>query len=107
MPQHLEVVRVMMRAPAFWSHDGILARALSPLSPLGAAVTADRVRRPGWKAPVPVVCCGNATLGGAGKTTLVIDLTGRLTTRDVHVHILLRGYGGSARGVHRVTPDDP
>jgi tetraacyldisaccharide 4'-kinase len=97
----------MMRTPAFWSHDGILARALSPLSSLGAAVTAGRVGRPGWEAPVPVVCCGNATLGGAGKTTLVIDLAHRLTTRGVQVHILLRGYGGSARGVHRVTPDDP
>jgi tetraacyldisaccharide 4'-kinase len=97
---------MVMRAPAFWSHDGILARALSPLSSLGAAVTAGRVRRPGWNAPVPVVCCGNATLGGAGKTTLVIDLARRLTTRGVHVHILLRGYGGSARGVHRVTRDD-
>jgi tetraacyldisaccharide 4'-kinase len=97
----------MMRPPAFWSHDGILARALSPLSSVGAAVTAGRVRRPGWEAPVPVVCCGNATLGGAGKTTLVIDLARRLTMRGANVHILLRGYGGSARGVHRVKPDDP
>ena len=80
---------------------------LSPLSSVGAAVTAGRVGRPGWEAPVPVVCCGNATVGGAGKTTLVIDLAHRLTMRGVAVHILLRGYGGSARGVHRVTPDDP
>ena len=66
-----------------------------------------RVRRPGWEAPVPVVCCGNANFGGAGKTTLVIDLARRLTMRGANVHILLRGYGGSARGVHRVKPDDP
>jgi len=95
----------MPAAPAFWSHDGALARALSPLSSIGAALTARRVARPGWRAPVPVVCCGNVTLGGAGKTTLVLDLAHRLS--DHEVHILLRGYGGASRGVHRVAPGDP
>ena len=54
---------------------------------------------------MPVVCCGNVGVGGAGKTTLALDLAQRLSGRDVH--ILLRGYGGTARGVHRVAPDDP
>jgi tetraacyldisaccharide 4'-kinase len=94
-----------MMAPAFWSHDGLLVRALSPLSAIGSALTARRVARPGWVAPVPVVCCGNVTVGGAGKTTLVLDLARRLSGRGVH--ILLRGYGGASRGVHRVAPDDP
>ena len=43
-------------------------------------------------APVPVICCGNATVGGAGKTTLALDLAHRLTARGIAVHILLRGY---------------
>ena len=92
-------------APSFWSHDGFLARALSPLSAIGSALTARRLARPGWEAPVPVVCCGNVTVGGAGKTTLVLDLAHRLSDRAVH--ILLRGYGGASRGLHRVAPDDP
>jgi tetraacyldisaccharide 4'-kinase len=95
----------MPMAPAFWSQDGLLARALSPLSLIGSALTARRVARSGWRAPVPVVCCGNVTTGGAGKTTLVLDLVRRLSGRNVHV--VLRGYGGSARGTHRVQPDDP
>jgi tetraacyldisaccharide 4'-kinase len=95
----------MPAAPAFWSHDGMLAKALSPLSVIGSALTARRVARTGWQAPVPVVCCGNVTIGGAGKTTLVLDLVHRLSGRDVHV--LLRGYGGSAHGVRRVEPGDP
>jgi tetraacyldisaccharide 4'-kinase len=95
----------MRAAPAFWSHDGLLAKALSPFSAVGSALTARRVARPGWRAPVPVVCCGNVTVGGAGKTTLVLDLAHRLS--GTGVHILLRGYGGSSRGVHRVEPDDP
>jgi tetraacyldisaccharide 4'-kinase len=95
----------MPTPPAFWSHDGVLAKALSPLSAIGAGLTSRRVARPGWQAPVPVVCCGNVTVGGAGKTTLVLDLAHRLSARGVH--ILLRGYGGSSRGVHHVRPDDP
>jgi tetraacyldisaccharide 4'-kinase len=92
-------------APSFWSHNGPLARALSPLSAIGSVLTARRVARAGWRAPVPVVCCGNVTIGGAGKTTLVLDLAHRLSHRAVHV--LLRGYGGTSRGVHRVALDDP
>lgn len=95
---------MLPKAPAFWAHDGPLARALSPLSAVGSAVTARRVARPGWIAPAPVVCCGNVTTGGAGKTTLVLDLARRLSGRAVH--ILLRGYGGASRGVHRVTAGD-
>jgi tetraacyldisaccharide 4'-kinase len=94
----------MPSAPSFWSHDGPLARALSPFSAIGSALTARRVARTGWQAPIPVVCCGNVTVGGAGKTTLVLDLAYRLLDRDAH--ILLRGYGGASRGVHRVAPDD-
>jgi tetraacyldisaccharide 4'-kinase len=95
----------ILAAPAFWSHDGLLARTLSPLSAIGAALTARRLAHPGWRAPVPVICCGNVTVGGAGKTTLALDLARRLSGRGVH--ILLRGYGGASRGVHRVAPADP
>jgi tetraacyldisaccharide 4'-kinase len=96
----------LMRAPSFWSHDGVVAHVLSPFSAVGAAMTARRVARPGWRAPIPVICCGNATVGGAGKTTLVLELAKRLQQRGSVVHILLRGYGGVAYGVHRVEPDD-
>ncbi len=96
----------MPRAPAFWFRDGWTARLLSPLSAIGAAIAARRVARPGWRAPVPVICCGNVTVGGAGKTTLVLDLAQRLIARGCAVHILLRGYGGRSRGTHRVSPDD-
>lgn len=69
-------------------------------------MTARRVAKPGWRAPVPVICCGNVTVGGAGKTTVVLDLARRLLDRGQAVHILLRGYGGRSRGPHRVQLDD-
>jgi tetraacyldisaccharide 4'-kinase len=99
----------MRRPPTFWRHA---ARSpwpalLAPFGAVVAAVTARRIARPGWRAPVPVICCGNVTLGGAGKTTLALDLASRLRARGVGVHVLLRGYGGTSRGVHRVAPGDP
>jgi tetraacyldisaccharide 4'-kinase len=93
-----------MRPPGFWRHDGALPRLLSPIGALVAARTARRVEQPGWRAPVPVLCCGNAGVGGAGKSTVALDLASRLRARGVAVHCLTRGYGGRARGVVRVDP---
>jgi len=94
-------------APAFWQADGWLARALAPFTPITRWLTARRVARPGWTAPVPVICCGNVTVGGAGKTTLAIDLMRRLDAAGRTPHALLRGHGGDETGTRRVQPDDP
>ena len=95
-----------MTPPAFWRRDGLLPRLLAPAASLVALATARRVARPGWRAPVPVLCCGNVTLGGAGKTTVALDLTRRLLARGHRVHVLTRGYGGRIAGPHRVTAGD-
>jgi tetraacyldisaccharide 4'-kinase len=79
----------------------MLASLLSPLGLVTERLTARRVARPGWRAPVPVFCAGNVTVGGSGKTTLALDLLARLAA-----HALLRGYGGASRGVRRVQPGD-
>ena len=95
-----------MMAPAFWQADGWLPRLLAPPAALVAMATARRIARPGWRAPVPVLCCGNATIGGAGKTTVAIDVARRLVARGRRVHLLTRGYGGRIAGPHRVTNGD-
>jgi tetraacyldisaccharide 4'-kinase len=97
---------VMPQPPDFWNHDGLLPRLLSPLAAVTAAFTAWRVTRSGWQAPVPVICCGNVTMGGAGKTTLALDLGARLVACDHVVHFLLRGYGAAIHGPHRVRAGD-
>jgi tetraacyldisaccharide 4'-kinase len=58
--------------------------------------------RPGQRLPLPVICCGNATAGGAGKTTVALDLGERLKARGLAAHFLLRGYGGKLKGPARV-----
>ncbi len=93
-----------MIPPGFWQQNGWTAWALSPLGRMTARLTARRVATAGWRAPIPVLCCGNASVGGAGKTTLALDLAARLRERGVAVHCLSRGYGGQARGPLRVDP---
>jgi tetraacyldisaccharide 4'-kinase len=94
-----------MRPPAFWSEGGWPSRLLLPAAIVTGLLTARRVARPGWQAPVPVLCCGNAGVGGAGKTTLALDLLRRLQRRGARPHALLRGYGGRERGPLLVRPD--
>jgi tetraacyldisaccharide 4'-kinase len=93
-----------MKAPEFWRRDGALPALLAPLGALYGAITARRAARPGWVAPVPVICCGNAGAGGAGKTTLALDLAARLQARGYRVAFLTRGYRGRDSG--RVAGDD-
>lgn len=98
-----------MRSPRFWRADGASwpGVLLAPCAEITRALTARRLAQPGWRAPVPVICCGNVTVGGSGKTTLALDLAARLTARGGRPHCLLRGFGGRARGVRRVGSDDP
>ena len=46
------------------------------------------------KMPLPVVCIGNITLGGAGKTPTVIFLASFLKKNNIDAHVVSRGYGG-------------
>jgi tetraacyldisaccharide 4'-kinase len=94
-----------MRAPGFWEREGLPAALLAPAAAVWTAGAARRAARPGWQAPVPVICCGNATVGGAGKTTLALDLGARLARRGARPAFLTRGYGGRASGVLRVDPE--
>ena len=58
--------------------------------------------------PVPVVVVGNITVGGTGKTPLVIHLARALRALGRHPGIVSRGYRGDAAHVAEVTPgSDP
>ena len=54
--------------------------------------------------PIPVVCIGNVTLGGAGKTPTVIFLVDYLIKNKIKVHVVSRGYGGKFKDTVLVNP---
>lgn len=90
--------------PAWWQSRGGIARCLQPLGWLYGSITV--VRR--WisqprKLSVPVICVGNLTVGGTGKTPLVMALVNLCRDMGEEPHILSRGYGGNMQSV-RVDP---
>lgn len=95
-----------MRTPGFWftprNRPGLIAWLLTPLGWIYGFATARRLRRPGYRAGVPVICIGNLGAGGAGKTPTVIAVGQRLMARGLAVHVVSRGYGGSLAGPVRV-----
>lgn len=54
------------------------------------------------KVAVPVIIVGNITVGGTGKTPLVIALVEALRERGWKPGVVSRGFGGSANGVMHV-----
>ena len=95
----------MMKTPEHWSHRSLAAAALLPLAPVWWAGT--RLRRAlaaPYLAPVPVICVGNLTAGGAGKTPFVAWLFDQLVARGRAPALLSRGHGGSATGPIWVDP---
>lgn len=97
----------MMVTPRWWYHRRAGPRALRPLLALAAAAWTWAGRRRLHRArpqrvDAPVICVGNLTLGGSGKTPVVQAVAARLAARGAAVHVLLRGHRGRLRGPVRV-----
>jgi tetraacyldisaccharide 4'-kinase len=94
-----------MREPSFWWREaGIAARTLAPAAAIYGAVAQARLERRGERAGVPVVCIGNLTIGGAGKTPAALAVARMLAAAGERPVFLSRGYGGRAAGPLRVEP---
>ncbi|MEM9740337.1 MAG: tetraacyldisaccharide 4'-kinase [Pseudomonadota bacterium] len=101
-----------MKAPYFW-RGGLdpKSREAAPLTrvlltPLEALYVWGFKRR--WrhavqaKAPVPIICVGNVTVGGVGKTPIVALIRDRLTRIGLRAATLSRGHGGRIRKATRI-----
>jgi tetraacyldisaccharide 4'-kinase len=95
-----------MRAPEFWSRPSLAGTALAPVGWVYGAVTDwKRTHASPHRARAKVICVGNLTAGGSGKTPVVEAIARNLKARGLRVMILSRGYGGSLAGPVMVNSD--
>jgi tetraacyldisaccharide 4'-kinase len=93
-------------APAFWwRRPGWRAAALSPLSAIYGAVARNRLlNAPREPIDLPVLCVGNFTVGGSGKTPVAIALAKGAKEMGLKPGFLSRGHGGSSSAPRVVDP---
>lgn len=95
-----------MRAPAFWWRErGWQAALLAPLGAVYGVIAALRLGGAGFRAGIPVICIGNPTVGGAGKTPAAIAVAEILRAGGRCPFFLSRGYGGRQAGPVQVDID--
>lgn len=94
-----------MREPTWWyeTAPGVTARLLGPAAALWGGLVRRRFSRvTPYRAPLPVICIGNFTAGGAGKTPLALAVAEFVGGMDLSCAFLSRGYGGRLTGPHWV-----
>ena len=91
------------RTPRWWyrrdPRSAIARAVMEPLARIWADRTAARIRAATPIDPgAPVICVGNLTAGGSGKTPVAVELARILREDGERVAILSSGYGGRLRG---------
>ena len=94
-----------MRPPEFWNHRHgrdaapMMRALLSPISWIYGWAAARRIKTTeSYDVGLPVICVGNATMGGTGKTPVAIYLLKSFRRLGIDVVGLTRGYGGQEKG---------
>ncbi len=91
--------------PRWWydAPDSTIARMLQPIGRIGGwfAIRRWHAAAP-YQSKLPVVCVGNFTAGGTGKTPLALEVARLLRLAGETPIFLSRGYGGKLKGPHRV-----
>ncbi len=93
--------------PAWWyAERSLQADVLAPVGTLYGRIARSRYEatKP-YRSRLPVVCVGNLTAGGTGKTPLAIALASLIERHGRKPWFLSRGYGGRLSGPARVDPE--
>lgn len=89
-----------MKTPKYWQSNSFISRILAPLGWVYGALTQARLKiiKP-KKVEIPVICVGNITAGGTGKTPVSISIAKLLGIEMYHPYFVTRGYGGQLQNV--------
>ncbi len=96
--------------PHWWygtePRDRRMQRLLAPASRLYGFLSRRRIEsaRHPYRPASPVVCIGNFTAGGTGKTPLALAIARQLSDLGCEPVFLTRGYRGSIEGPHWIIP---
>ncbi|MDR1476861.1 MAG: tetraacyldisaccharide 4'-kinase [Rickettsiales bacterium] len=97
----------MIVEPKYFRHRySPLALALLPVSLCYLAGDfLNRLFSTPYRSRARVICIGNLTVGGVGKTPIVIKVVEHFARRGTRVGVMSRGYGGRLSGMHPVVVD--
>src|SRR5262245_4786440 len=94
-----------MRDTSFWGRKwSVLALLLRPVAAVYGFIAGQRLARAGGSVGIPIICVGNLTVGGAGKTPTALAIGRMLIAAGARPYFLSRGYGGDLAGPIRVDP---
>ncbi len=89
-----------MKTPAFWSQRHLVSALLFPLGCLYNLATQLNMRRHlPRKVSIPVICIGNLTAGGTGKTPTAVSIAKIMQQQNKQPYFVSRGYGGNLHNV--------
>ena len=86
-----------MKTPSFWNSVNLISNLLLPLGYIYAAATEHRVKKTPRRADKPVICIGNLTAGGTGKTPTALAIAEILQQNGRNPYFVSRGYGGKCK----------
>ncbi|WP_377295975.1 tetraacyldisaccharide 4'-kinase [Rhizobium sp. SGZ-381] len=97
---------MVSKAPSFWwTRASWYAFALWPISLIYGRIASRRMARSARPSvAVPVLCVGNFTVGGAGKTPTALAIARAAREKGLTPGFLSRGYGGRLVGPVVVDP---
>ena len=89
-----------MKTPKYWQSNSFISKLLTPLGYIYGGLTGLRIKlKKPKKAEIPVICIGNITAGGTGKTPVSISVAKLLSGEMFHPYFVSRGYGGKLQNV--------
>ncbi|MCH9806387.1 MAG: tetraacyldisaccharide 4'-kinase [Alphaproteobacteria bacterium] len=91
-----------LEEPSWWYAEGksdLRTKALLPIAKIYGAIAQRRfIKAQAYRSKLPVICVGNFTAGGTGKTPLSLFIAGLIRARGGHPAFLTRGYSGRLKG---------
>ena len=94
-----------MHQPKFWKNKNLLSDTFLPFSLIYLILGGIKnFFEKNYKSKLSIICIGNLTIGGSGKTPTVIYVSNLLKKLNYNTVVLLKGYKGKLKGPVKIVP---